>query len=129
MANYAKKHDVKAVIHTAASSSLGRMMVRYFKKEGIKLINVVRKDQYIDELKAEGADYVLNSTSDKFEEELAEIAQKEEATLCFEAVAGSFSGTILKAMPYKSTLLVYGFLSSSKVEVDISELVWKKKTV
>ncbi len=57
----AKGH--KAAIHTVGSSAVGRMLIRYFKHLGIKLINIVRKDQYVVELKAEGADYVLNSDS------------------------------------------------------------------
>lgn len=34
---------VKTVVHSAAASALGRMMVRYFKENGINIINVVRR--------------------------------------------------------------------------------------
>ena len=36
--------NVKAIAHTAAVSSLGRMINRLFNSEGIPAINVVRKD-------------------------------------------------------------------------------------
>jgi len=36
---------VKAVIHTAAASALGKMMVRYFQENGIKVINIVRREE------------------------------------------------------------------------------------
>ena len=70
MAHTIVKDGHKAAIHTAGSSALGRMLIRYFKHKGIKLINIVRKDEYIEELKAEGADYVLNSTAPDFEAKL-----------------------------------------------------------
>jgi len=39
----AKSHNVTTVIHSAAASSLGRMMIRHFRKNNMKIINVVRK--------------------------------------------------------------------------------------
>jgi len=38
-----KKAGNKAIIHSAGSSSLGKMLIRVCKAEGVKLINFVRK--------------------------------------------------------------------------------------
>ncbi len=67
MGNLAAEGGHKAAIHTAGSSALGRMFIRFCKEKGIKTINIVRRDDYIQELKDEGADYVLNSTAPDFE--------------------------------------------------------------
>lgn len=40
-----KSYKAEAVIVTGAASQLGRMMNRLFKEEGIKVINVVRRDE------------------------------------------------------------------------------------
>lgn len=61
MLNKVKAANVKAVVHTAAASSLGRMMNRLFASEGISVINVVRRDEQVELLKKEGAKIVLNS--------------------------------------------------------------------
>ena len=45
MLEVVKDADVKAVVHTAAASSLGRMMVRYFQENGVKVINIVRRPE------------------------------------------------------------------------------------
>ena len=47
---------------TAAASALGKMMNRYFPKEGIEVINIVRRQEQVELLKEEGAKYVLNSS-------------------------------------------------------------------
>jgi len=60
----------KAVVSTAASSALGKMLIRALKERDIKSINTVRNDKYIEELKQEGAGYVLNSESADFEAKL-----------------------------------------------------------
>jgi len=125
----AEKGGHKAAIHTAGSSALGRMLIRYFKHKGIKLINVVRREEYIEELKKEGADYVLNSQAADFEEKLKEIAEKENATIAFDAIGGDFLNKVLKAQPAGSLCLSYGALSGEDVKnVSIMEL-FKGKTV
>jgi len=96
----------KAAIHTAGSSALGRMLIRYFKAKNITLINIVRKQEFVEELEKEGADYVLNSQAADFEERSKEIVQKENATLALDAIGGDFTNNILKAQPAGSETLV-----------------------
>jgi NADPH2:quinone reductase len=40
------------IIHTAASSSLGRMLSKQCKKKGIPLLNLVRKQEHAELLKS-----------------------------------------------------------------------------
>ncbi len=128
MGAVAERGNHKAAIHTAGSSALGRMLIRYFKEKGIKLINVVRRDEYIEELKKEGADYVLNSQAPDFEERLKEIAEKEHATLAFEAIGGEWTNKILKSQPAGSELLLYGLLDGPEIKnISIMELFKGKK--
>lgn len=114
----------KAAIHTVGASALGKMLIRYFKHKGIKLINIVRKDEQIEELKKEGADYVLNSQGPDFEAQLKEIAEKEKATIAFDAISGGFTAKILKNQPRNSITYVYGGLEGSDIiGLDLKDLV------
>jgi len=105
----------KAMIQDAATSSLGKMMIRYFKQNGKKSINIVRRDDAIEELKKEGADYVFNQNDPDFESKLKEAANKLEATIAFDAIAGEMAGKILRNMPAHSELYIYGFRDQSPV--------------
>jgi len=111
MVALAERGGHKAVISTAASSALGKMLIRILKEKGIKTINTVRQDKYIEELKKEGADYVLNSESPDFEAQLKEIAAKENATIAFDAINGDFTHRVIKNQPPNSSIYIYGFLS------------------
>ena len=117
MVDLALKGGHKAVVSTAASSALGKMLVRAFKEKGIKTINTVRKDEYIEDLKKEGADYVLNSESGDFEEKLKEIAAKEGATIAFDGINGDFTDKLVKVMPANSTIHAYGYLGGTKYNI------------
>lgn len=113
----------KTVIHTVGSSAMGRMVIRYFKAMGIKTINILRKDEYIQELKDIGADYVLNSTAPDFEKQLKEIAEKENATIAFDAIAADFTGKVVTAQPAGSICYVYSALGGHAVNtISIMEL-------
>lgn len=43
MLQVTQEAGVKAIVHTAAASALGRMIVRYFKSNNVKVINIVRR--------------------------------------------------------------------------------------
>ena len=122
------KGNHKAVIHTAGSSALGRMLIRYLKEVGVKSINIVRRDDYIQELLDIGADYVLNSTSPDFEKDLKKIANEEKATLCFEAVGNPLLPKVFAAMPPKSHVLSYGVLNSPVIDgLNVVDLLFHQK--
>ena len=55
-----------AIVHTAAASALGQMLVKYCASEGVPLVNIVRKDEQVSLLKSLGAEHVVNSSADTF---------------------------------------------------------------
>ena len=54
-----EKHS--AMVHTAAASNLGQMLVKVCKDDDIPLVNIVRKAEHVDLLKKLGAEYVCNT--------------------------------------------------------------------
>ncbi len=89
----------KALVHTAAASNLGQMLVRLCLEDGIGLVNIVRKQEQVDLLRKIGATYVCNSTSPAFMRDLTEALVATGATLAFDATGGGrLAGQILTAM-------------------------------
>lgn len=88
-----------ALVHTAAASSLGQMLARLCKEDGIPLINIVRREEQAALLRTQGAAYVLNSTHQDFTADLCDAIRATGATLAFDAVGGgALMGQILSAM-------------------------------
>ncbi|NKJ44276.1 zinc-binding dehydrogenase [Novosphingobium sp. SG720] len=89
----------KGIIHTAAASNLGQMLVRLCAAEGIPLVNVVRKAEQADLLKGIGAAHVLDSASPTFREDLRQALEATGADTVFDAIGGGpVLGTILSTM-------------------------------
>lgn len=88
-----------ALVHTAAASNLGQMLVRVCEAEGIGLVNVVRRPEQEALLRAEGAEWVVDSSQPDFEARLTDAIAATGATLGFDAIGGGEQvAQILSAM-------------------------------
>ncbi|MGA0606401.1 zinc-binding dehydrogenase [Phenylobacterium sp. VNQ135] len=89
----------KALVHTAAASNLGQMLVRICKADGVPLVNVVRSAQQEKLLRDQGAEWVVDSSAPDFFDKLVEAVAATGATLAFDAIGGGRIGSqILTAM-------------------------------
>jgi NADPH:quinone reductase-like Zn-dependent oxidoreductase len=77
-----------ALVHTAAASNLGQMLVKLCLEEDVPLVNIVRKPEQEDILRTLGAVHVCNSTSPTFMDELIDALKATSATLAFDAIGG-----------------------------------------
>jgi NADPH2:quinone reductase len=119
------KKKQRAVIHTAAASGVGKVLLGLCLRDHIDLICVVRKKLHVDQLRALGAAYVFDQTDPNFDTDLAAACDKVQAHICFDAVGGDLTSRIIKAMPPRSSVYVYGALAGPIQNVDQGMLVWK----
>ena len=88
-----------ALVHTAAASNLGQMLVKICKADGMKLVNIVRSAEQVALLQGQGAQHVCNASSESFREELVAALAATGATVAFDAIGGGRLATqILSAM-------------------------------
>ncbi len=125
----ALKGGHKAMVNNAAASALGKMLIRLSNRYKIPLINIVRKQEQVPELKSEGAGYVLNSSDASFENDLQKLSGDLGATLFLDAVTGKQTSILLKAAPRGSTLLAYARLSGDPIKVDPGILIKEEKRI
>lgn len=94
-----RREGHSGLVHTAAASNLGQMLVKVCQKDGIPLVNIVRKPEQEELLRSLGATYVLNSTAPSFATDLFEALKATSATLAFDATGGgSLASQILNGM-------------------------------
>jgi NADPH:quinone reductase len=94
-----RREGHKALVHTAAASNLGQMLNRICLKDQIGLINIVRKQEQADLLKAAGAQYICNTESASFMQDLTDALSATGATIAFDAIGGGrLAGQILSCM-------------------------------
>jgi NADPH:quinone reductase len=123
-----------ALVHTAAGSNLGQMLVRICAADGIGLVNVVRRAEQAQVLRDLGAVHVVDSSQADFANRLTDAIRETGATLAFDAIGGgSLVGDLLIAMeraqppltsytPYGTTVhkqvYIYGSLDFAPTVID-----------
>ena len=126
----ARKKGHKAMVQSAASSQLGRMILQLANYFGIQIINIVRREDQAALLASSGAKVILNSEAVNFVETLREECSKRKATIAFDPVGGKMTGLVLGAMPPRSEIIVFGNLSGSPCSaIDARDLIFGQKTV
>jgi len=94
-----KREGHSALVHTAAASNLGQMLNKICLKDGIGLVNIVRKPEQATLLRDLGAQHVCDSSSPGFTAELTDALAATGATLAFDATGGgTLAGQILGCM-------------------------------
>ena len=97
-----KMENHSAIVHTAAASNLGQMLIKICQIDGIPLVNIVRKNEQVEILKGIGAKYICNTNDPDFMESLINALVETGATLGFDATGGGndgeLPGQILTAM-------------------------------
>lgn len=106
-----KRGGHTAIVNNAAASALGRMILRLGRTSGVTVINIVRRQDQAEVLKSLGADHVLDSRDAQFASALRELAHRFKATLAFDAVGGTQMQTLIDAVPFGSTIVVYAGLA------------------
>ncbi|TDI61425.1 MAG: NADH oxidase [Alphaproteobacteria bacterium] len=100
-----RMEDHTALVHTAAASNLGQMLVKICVEEDVPLVNIVRKQEQIDLLKSIGATHVVNMSADSFKDDLVAALADTGATVAFDATGGgTLASDILAGMEAAANL-------------------------
>src|ERR1700744_1620959 len=94
-----RREGHSALVHTAAASNLGQILVKLCLADRVPLVNIVRKPDQEQLLRSLGAVHVCNSSSPSFPKDLIEALKATSATLAFDATGGGvLASQILSGM-------------------------------
>ncbi|MGA9489520.1 MAG: zinc-binding dehydrogenase [Mycobacterium sp.] len=105
-----RREGHSALVHTAAASNLGQMLVKLCIADGVPLVNIVRKPEQEELLRSLGAVYVCNSSSPSFRTDLVEVLTATSATIAFDATGGgTLASQILNGMEQAASATATGY--------------------
>jgi NADPH2:quinone reductase len=105
-----RREGHSGLVHTAAASNLGRMLVKLCVEDGVPLVNIVRKPEQEEILRSLGAVHVCNSASPTFMPDLIEALKATSATLAFDATGGGkLASQILTGMEVAANSTTQGY--------------------
>ncbi len=116
------------VVQNAANSSVGRLVIRFARNLGLHTINIVRRDDVVSELKADGADVVIvDNGSGNLATQISQAAPQA-AKLALDAVGGAATAELASSLANRGMVVVYGLLSGIDSTIGARDLVFRDIT-
>lgn len=112
------------VMQNAANSAAGEAVVQIARELGIKTVNVVRRAEVVEELRALGGDVVLVE-SEKLREEVREQTGGAQISLGLNAVGGESALRLMNCLAASGTLVTYGAMSLQPLKIPNGLLIFK----
>lgn len=118
------------VLQTAASSTLGHLVVQLAKRRGIRTINVVRRRTQVLPLLDLGADAVVCTEDEPLVERVRAITGGKGVCGAIDAVSGPEGGEVAKCLASGGTMLTMGVLGGGTLgPIDAGDLLFKGATI
>ncbi len=117
------------LLQSAAGSTLGRMMIKLGKHDGFKTLNVVRRREAMEELKALGADAVICSADGPIDEQVRAIVGGEGVSYAVDPVGGDTGTGVFDSLGIGGRMLVYGTLEEAPIRVDPRKMIAGRRVV
>ncbi len=111
-------------IQNAANSAAGRAAIQIARELGYRSVNIVRRAELFDELKAEGADVVVLD-DDSLRDEVAAQTERAPIRLALNAVGGKSALRMMKTLASDATIVTYGAMSLQPLTIPNGMLIFK----
>ena len=126
--DYLKLNEGDWIIQNAANSNVGRYLIALAKEEGVKTLNIVRRESLYPELIALGATEVILDSEHGDEKTLESIRSKN-IKLGIDAVAGPATEQLAKSIEDGGLIINYGTVTKEMCHISFWSLFRKKITL
>jgi NADPH:quinone reductase-like Zn-dependent oxidoreductase len=128
LSEYVNLNPGEWVVQNSANSAVGRWVIAFAKKRGLKTVNIVRRPELVPELKAIGADVVVVDSPDVSKEIKTAVGQAE-LRLALDGVSGPATGVLASTLSPNGTLVVYAAMSLAPISISPLEVIFKPLTI
>jgi mitochondrial enoyl-[acyl-carrier protein] reductase / trans-2-enoyl-CoA reductase len=122
--DYVDLHQGDWLIQNAANSAAGRDVIQIARELGYKTVNVVRRAELIDELRAESGDVVLVD-GDNLRQEVKEATGSAPIRLGLNSVGGDSALRLANCLAPGGTLVSFGAMSLQPLKIPTGLFIFK----
>jgi mitochondrial enoyl-[acyl-carrier protein] reductase / trans-2-enoyl-CoA reductase len=112
------------LIQNAANSAAGHAVIQIARELGYKTVNVVRRAELIEELRADGGDVVLVD-GENLREEVKNATGAAPIRLALNAVGGESALRLANCLAFGGTIVTFGAMSLQPLKIPTGLLIFK----
>jgi NADPH:quinone reductase-like Zn-dependent oxidoreductase len=121
------------VAQNAANSAVGLAVITLARLAGVRTLNVVRREELIEPLRAAGADVVLVDGADLHQRARRALeeagATRDAVKLALDAVSGAATARLARLVVDRGTVVNYGALSGEPCQIEPRETIFRGVTL
>jgi NADPH2:quinone reductase len=117
------------IIQNAASGAVGRMVDMLASERGLNVINLVRRQEGVAELKAAGVERALSTDDPGWAAKVPELTGGAPVLRALDSVGGRAAHDLMKVLGPGGVLMSFGALSGEPMSIDPGLLIFKEATV
>jgi trans-2-enoyl-CoA reductase len=122
--DYVELKENDWLIQNAANSAAGRAVIQIARELGMKTVNVVRREELVEELRVEGGDVVLID-GEALRDDVKEATGGAPIRLGLNAVGGESALRLMNCLAPGATLVTYGAMSLQPLKIPNGLLIFK----
>lgn len=112
------------VIQNAASSAVGHYVIQLCRARGVRTINVVRRPEWVDRLKAIGADAVLVAGEADLPREVRDVTGGALPRLGLNSVGGPLAIALTRCLAEGGVLVTFGGMTGEPVRFPTRQMIF-----
>src|ERR1700758_3020401 len=105
------------VVQNAANSGVGRWVIAFAKKRGLRTVNIIRRAELVPDLQAAGGDVVVVDGPD-VTQEIKKAVGSGRIRLALDGVSGPSTGVLASVLAPGGTLVAYSAMSGAPMVLD-----------
>jgi NADPH2:quinone reductase len=117
------------MIQNAASGAVGRLVVALAKERGVNVLGLVRRQQTVAELEAEGVRNVLATEDAAWATRVASLTGGAPVVRALDSVGGKAANDLMNVMAPGGVLTSFGALSGQPLVIDPGSVIFKETTI
>lgn len=117
------------LIQTAANGAVGKIMAGLAKARGIHLLNLVRREEAAEALRAAGIENVLSTSDAEWVKAARALIGEAGAVSAIDSVGGEIAGKLVELLGKDGELVVFGTATGAPLSMSSGELIMKHITV
>jgi len=124
--------DVKPgewIVQNAANGAVGKLLSKLAAEQGIHVLNIVRRDEAVNELAADGIGNAVSSEHEDWQERARALTGGAPVVRAVDSVGGRASDELMDLVAEGGRLVSFGALSGRPLQVSAENLLFKRATI
>ena len=117
------------IVQNAANGAVGKMLAKLAAEKGVRVLNLVRRDEAIAELAAEGIGDAISTANEDWRDRARALSGGAPIIRALDSIGGRASDDLMDLVAEEGWLISFGALSGRPLQVSPENLLFKQAIV